>query len=86
MYFDLILLIGFQSTLDLGLDVSRIKQVLREFLMHHRKDFPSRDELIAAVLDAQFNEPVADLTEELWYVMLYFRYFVIVNLSFFHFL
>lgn len=37
--------------------------------MRHQKGFSSEDELIAAVLDAQFNEPVADLTEESWYEM-----------------
>lgn len=55
-----------QSTLDLGLDMSRVKQVLRDRLERHKKGFNSEDELIAAVLDAQFNEPVADLTEESW--------------------
>lgn len=48
--------------------MSRVKQVLRDRLERHKKGFSSEDELIAAVLDAQFNEPVADLTEESWLV------------------
>lgn len=46
--------------------MSRIKQVLMDRLERHQTIFKSEDELIAAVLDAQFNEPVADLTEETW--------------------
>ncbi|XP_065225489.1 baculoviral IAP repeat-containing protein 2-like [Planococcus citri] len=54
------------AVLELGLDMSRIKQVVRDRLERHRTPFGNVDELLAAVLDAQFNEPVADLTEESW--------------------
>lgn len=57
-----------QAVLELGLDMSRIKQVLRDRLERRHSPFGNVDELLAAVLDAQFNEPVADLTEESWYV------------------
>nr|QEY08360.1 inhibitor of apoptosis [Phenacoccus solenopsis] len=54
------------AVLELGLDMSRIKHVLRDRLERHQVPFSNVDELLAAVLDAQFNEPVADLTEESW--------------------
>lgn len=44
--------------------MSRIKQVLRDRLMQRRLAFNSLDELIAEVMDSQFNEPIADLRDD----------------------